>query len=532
MTVSPNPPANDRAKAYVDAVDALNRQDWRTALALAQRLIQQAPGLAGVHYVAGVAALNLSDLRTAVGHLQQAVRLDRKRADYLAQLARALGMAQLIPEAVEAADAAAANGPSDPQTLNTLAVVYTQANAYAKSAEMNRRAVALQPDSAAFRFNLATSLTFCGDLDGAEAQYEACLARQPTHWQSHLGLSQLRRQSAQGNHLERLHRQLADVGDDRMGRLYLHLALSKEYEDLGDTENGFRHLCEGKAAGRGDRSYDAARDEALFAALMANFESLPQGATGAENDEPIFVIGMPRTGTTLVDRILSSHPDVHSAGELPNFGVVLKRASGSRTPQLLDEDTIARAGVLDWKRVGEAYIASTRPGTGHRPRFIDKLPQNFLYAGHIARALPNAHIVCLRRNPMDTCLSNFRQLFQVGSAYYDYSFDLLGTGRYYLLFDRLMAHWQRVMPGRILEVQYETLVSEQEATTRALLAHCGLGWDERCLRFEDNQAPVATASAVQVRSPIYRSSLQRWKRYETQLAGLRSLLEAGGVQVE
>ena len=134
---------------------------------------------------------------------------------------------------------------------------------------------------------------------------------------------------------------------------------------------------------------------------------------------------MPRSGTTLVERMLSSHPDVHSAGELQDFGIVLKRASGSQTRQMLDVDTIERAREADWKKVGEAYLQATRPNTGSTPRFIDKLPHNFLYAGFIAKALPNAKLVCLRRNPMDTCLGNFRQLFAQTSPYYDYSFDIM-----------------------------------------------------------------------------------------------------------
>ena len=190
-----------------------------------------------------------------------------------------------------------------------------------------------------------------------------------------------------------------------------------------------------------------------------------------------------------------------------------------------------RTTGLDFAKLGAAYVASTRPDTGKTARFIDKLPHNFLYAGLIARALPRARIICVRRNPMDTCLGNFRQLFAQTSPYYDYSFDLQDTGRYFIQFDRLMAHWQRTMPERFVEIEYEQLVEDQESVTRRLLDICGLPWDEACLRFEENSAPVATASAVQVRSPIFRSSLQRWKRYEPQLQELRALLEGAGIKV-
>jgi hypothetical protein len=238
---------------------------------------------------------------------------------------------------------------------------------------------------------------------------------------------------------------------------------------------------------------------------------------------------MPRSGTTLVERILSTHPQVHSAGELRNFMVALHQMTAATPAFLMDPSFPERVRGLDWESLGRAYLGSTRPLTGHTPHFVDKLPHNFLYAGFIAQALPEAKIICLRRDPIDTCLSNFKQLFELNSPYFDYSFDLLDTGRYYLLFDKLMAHWARVLPGRILEVRYEQLVDEQAVQTRRLLDFCGLPWDEACLRFEDNAAPVATASAVQVRAPMNRDSIGRWKRYESQVSGLLEILGAGGV---
>jgi hypothetical protein len=184
------------------------------------------------------------------------------------------------------------------------------------------------------------------------------------------------------------------------------------------------------------------------------------------------------------------------------------------------------------KLLGQTYLASTRPATGRLPRFVDKLPHNFLHAGFIAQALPKARIICLRRHPMDTCLSNFRQLFAPESPYFDYSFDLLDTGRYFIQFDRLMKHWHTIFPGRILDVQYEQLVENQESCSRQLIEFCGLPWDPACLRFHENSSSVATASAVQVRSPMYRSALQRWKAYGEALDPLREILTAAGIDLD
>lgn len=516
---------------YQRAVAALNRGAWGEALSLSRHLVQEAPRHAGVWYVAGVAAVRMQNIDLAVQALGRAVALNPDRVDYAVECARALAMARMMREAISVADRAMALAPAEPLMLDTLGVVYTQANEHAKAATAFRKAVASAPDSADFRFNLATSLTFAGDLAGAESQYEACLQRNPRFWKAHLALSQLRRQSPEDNHIPRLREMRDSGGQSEEARLYVNLALSKELEDIGEDDQAFERLLEGKQAWSKRLDYSIARDEAVFEALVEGFPAPAMVDAGYDSDEPVFVIGMPRSGTTLVDRILSSHPDVHSCGELQNFSVVLKQASGSATPALLDVDTIRRSAALDWRALGEAYVASTRPATGQLPRFVDKLPHNFIYAGHIARSLPRAKIICLRRNAMDTCLGNFRQLFALSSPYYDYSFDLLDTTRYYLLFDRLMRHWAKVMPGRILEVGYEALVADQEGETRRVLMHCGLPWNDACLDFHRNPAPVATASAVQVREPVNRRAIGRWKRYERQLQPVRELLEAAGIDI-
>jgi hypothetical protein len=182
---------------------------------------------------------------------------------------------------------------------------------------------------------------------------------------------------------------------------------------------------------------------------------------------------------------------------------------------------------IDLPAVGRAYVEQTRPD-GARPRFVDKMPLNFFYLGHVARALPGARLVVVRRDPLDTCLGNFRQLFALGFSYYDYAYDLLDTGRYYLAFDRLVAHWRAVLPGRVHEVSYERLVADQHGETRRLLEHCGLDWEDACLSFERNPAAVATASAVQVREPLHARAVGRWRHYERELQPLIRLLADQG----
>lgn len=522
---------NDPNKLYAQLIAAFNQRDWTTTQKLASQMIAIVPRHPGTHYMAGISALELQQIPLALEMLRKATIVSPDNVEYAVQFAKALTVGRRNRDAAVAADNALALVPKEPRLLDTLGVVYSQIGAYASAVTTFRLAAEAAPEHAPYHYNLATALVAAGDLKEAESALERCITLDPRYWRAHLTLSQLRRQTPEDNHVERLVELLALVPNDppdTAGLVCMNMAMAKEYEDLSDYPRAFDHLVRGKRAGGANRDYSIERDAEVFEAIAESFPEQAAATAGYSTEEPIFIIGMPRTGTTLVERIVSSHPDVHSAGELLNFGIALKNLSGSRTLALVDRDTIVHARGLNWHQLGETYLSSTRPATGQKPRFIDKLPHNFLYAGYIANALPNAKIICLRRNPMDTCLSNFRQLFAPKSPYFDYSFDLMDIGRYYLLFDRLMAHWKRVLPGRIMEIDYEALVEAQEAKSRELLAFCGLAWDEGCMSFENNPAPVATASAVQVRAPIYRSALERWRKYEPQLSELHELLEEAG----
>lgn len=521
----------DPAQLYAELVATYNRGQWHEAERLANLLLPLAPRHAGVYSIAGATCLQLQKMTEAAGYLGRASELDPGRADFATLHAKALAIAGNRGEALLAADRALALSPADPMGLDTLGVIYTQAHAHGKAVEAFRRAVAHSPAKASLRFNLATALVAIGEVDAAEAEFENCIALDQTFWPSHLSLARLRQQTGAGNHVSRLRSLLAQHQGDSGAAIYLNMALAKELEDLGEYPHAFAHLVRGKSAARGTRRYPADRDRALLEVLTRVFQEPPPGADGHPTDEPIFVIGMPRSGTTLVERIISNHPHVYAAGELQNFAGALQRVSASHASLLADPQIAERVQALDWQRLGADYLASTRPATGHKPRFVDKLPHNFLYAGFIARALPNARIICLRRDPLDTCLGNFRQLFDNATSTFDYAFDLLDTGRHYILFDRLMAHWQRVFPGRIMEVDYEALVAQHASVTRQLLEFCGLPWHDACLHFEHNTAAVATLSAAQVRAPIYRHAVHRWKNYAAQLGDLRSLLADAGIRL-
>ncbi|MGY3266896.1 sulfotransferase [Lysobacter sp. HA35] len=509
---------------------AFESGDWPAAYRLAGTAAQSAPEDPTLHMIAGIAALELGHAKLAVAHLERSCRAWPDRLDLRAQLARALVESHRMDDAAKVADATLSRVGADAGTLSMLGTVYSKANIHDRAEEAFRRAVDAGPRDANARFNFATSLMYFGRLDEAETQYEACIEADRTYWRAWLALAQLRTQTRERNHLAQLHAALVGHEGEPDAILHVNLALAKELEDLGNFPPAFEHLVRGKHAVASRRGSSRTADRAAFDAAREDLAADPLDAPGDPGDAPIFVLGMPRSGTTLLDRMLSSHPDVASAGELGHFGAALQRASAPA--RSLDELLRNASHIRDWAAVGRDYLASTRDLAHGAPRFVDKLPHNFLYVGLIARALPNARIVCMRRNAMDTGLSNFRQLFAPESPYHAYSFDLMDTGHYVLEFERLVAAWRTTLPGRVFELPYEELVASPEPVLRRLLAFCGLLWTPRCLDFADNAAPVATASAVQVRSSLNSRSVDRWKRYGSALDPLRALLVAGGLDVD
>lgn len=523
----------EATRARTKLVVAFEQGDWPRVQYRAEQLLSDVPTDAAAHFMLGTACLAQHQADRAIVSLREACRLEPDRPEYLARHAAALATAGQLPAACELADRAAALASGDAAVLAMLGQVFLQANAIESAAAVLRRAASLAPRDAQLRFVFGRTLEMLGDTGGAERELRTCVELQPQHWPAYLRLAMLKRQTAESRQRERWGELLIQYGDHIGAQIFLNLALAKENEDLGDYAAAFRHFTNGKAAARRTRPPSAERDRAMFDALLQCFpESDVHPEQGFPSAAPIFIVGMPRTGTTLLDRMLSSHPDVHSMGETQKFSAALQHASGLQVALLSLPDIAAATRRIDWRELGAAYIESTPPTAAAEARFIDKLPHNFLYLGFIAHALPNASIICLRRGALDTCVGNFRHLFEMDSGYYDYSLDLLDIGRYYIRFERLLAHWREVVPGRILEVKYEDLVRAPEATLRRVLAFCKLPWNAACLRPQDNRTPVRTPNTWQVREPIYTSSVGYWRHYARELEPLSDMLAQAGIGPE
>jgi tetratricopeptide (TPR) repeat protein len=525
------------ARAAIDLGDLAAARALASAVAQLPAARDAAEGL----FLVGIVDSSLGRVAAGLAAMDAAVAR-HSTAEYQAQRARLLILLRRDGEARDAALAAEQLGPRDALTFDTIGCVHARLGDHAAALRSFEPAVAAEPDTIAFRTNMALELGFLGRTDEAAAQYEAILAREPGNGGAHLALAGLAKVTAAASHVDRMEAVLAR-GVDRHDGLRIRYALAKEYEDMGQAAPAFAHLDAANRAHKAQIGYDFSGDAAIFDAIEAGFEKpgffagpgfAPPGFAppGFASADPIFVIGMPRTGTTLVDRILSSHPDVHSAGELQAMPLAVKQLTGTRSRLVTDPETVIASGRLAPVAVGALYAARAAQ---HRRRadgrHIDKLPANFMFAGHIARALPNASIVCLRRHPMDTVWSNYKNLFATTSSYYAYSHDLLDIARYYARFDRLMAVWEQLFPGRILQLQYEDLVADQEAQSRRLFAHCGLEWTDAALDFHTNGAAVATPSAAQVRRPMYRDSVARWRAHEGPLAPVQAFFESIGIAV-
>jgi tetratricopeptide (TPR) repeat protein len=479
--------------------------------------------------------IQAKDWRSAIGCIDQALSLEPHDAPLLLNRAQCLLALGRLPEACEAAAAAQLNAPPNPVLFDAIGSLFSHAKDQKRALTAFDRAVTLAPNNPHFMFNRATVYRFLGQLAEAEADYDRVIALKPVDYEAYKNRSELRTQSVDVNHIGELEALIARGIPDWRGDVQVRYALAKEYEDIGAYQKSFEQLRQGAKKRREHMRYDVATDVATVDWIIDAFPTAPIETAShlarAPSDAPMFIVGLPRSGTTLVDRILGSHSMVHSADELDYFALcivdaVRRRSGGAPLPR---RELVARSADLDFPALGRDYLERARYVAAGEVRFTDKMPLNYLYCGLIRRALPNAKIVHVTRGPMAACYAMYKTLFKDG---YPFSYDLGEIGRYYVGYRRLMDHWQATMPGVIYPLSYEALVADQAGETRKLLDFCGLEWQDSCLEFHRNPSPTTTASAAQVRQRLYDSSVSQWRHYAAELAELRSLLSAAGISTD
>ena len=505
-------------------------------------ILQLDSTFADAWFLCGVIAARNGLLSKSIEIFEKATTLAPDNPEYHAELGKQLLADQQPERALQEAKKTLHLSPSQLTTINTLGSLLSHVGEHEEALSCFERAVqSLQQRAdggtslskkwqAGLYFNYAASLQFAGCFAEAATAYEQSISILPSFFKAHSALSTLRQQTEDDNHLSRLNALREKVISSR-DQLHIGHAIAKELEDLGRFEEAFDSLVWAKQAQARAANYSREKTDRLFTGVRDLFSAgaFAGAQKGHDTNEPIFIVGMPRTGTTLTEQVLSSHSQVFAAGELQLFPLQVKRSVASTTTDLFDLETFAASLATNSADLGINYIESTRPRTGHTAHFTDKLPLNFLFLGLIGQALPKAKIICLRRDPMDTCLSNYRQIFAANFRHYHYNLNLLDCGQYYLQFDRTMRHWHKMMPGRIFDLQYESLVENPTPVVRALLNYCELPWEEQCLSFHQKEGSVATPSALQVRQGIYATSVDRWRRYGNQLRPLYELLQSAGM---
>ena len=446
----------------------------------------------------------------------------RVHMDYI----QALRKRQKFGPALEQASQLLETSPENPQFQSIYAIECMQTGDYDQALSLFDRVLERIPGDPITLTSKGHAYKTCGQYDEAVASYRGALASKPQHGEAWYSLSNLKVYSFSDSELERMHAQASNDGLPHADRVHLNFALGKAYEDRDDFETSFRFYEQGNRSKKAASSYDADKmtEELRAQQRVCTAEMLTRGArAGHSAGDPIFVVGLPRAGSTLLEQILSSHSRVEGTLELPNILSLSQqlRRRGRSGPEPGYPEILAVLSDEELKQFGRQYIDDTRIHRHGAPFFVDKMPNNFRHIGLIHLILPNAKIIDARRDPMACGFSGYKQLFAEGQQF---TYDLADLGQYYRDYVELMDHWDAVLPGKVLRVQYEDVVGDLETQVRRILDHCALEFEPGCLSFYRTDRAVRTPSSEQVRQPIFQSGLDYWRNYESWLDPLKGAL--------
>lgn len=457
---------------------------------------------------------------------QRAIELAPDFVGALSDLARLYREQSRFEEAIACSERVVALEPASAQSHFQLAGILAPAAFTYRAIESYEKAIELEPKFAGAHLGLGHTLKTVGRQEEAIAEYRECIRLRPDNGESYWSLANLKTYRLSDDDVAAMERSLAREDLTDQSRVNFLYSMAKACEDRGDFSRAWGYYEQGNGIQRRNERYDPVQTEVLHDAVIEVFDEgllREKGGQGNPDASPIFVIGLPRSGSTLIEQILASHSEVEGTSELPYVGRVATSLSRNRADGVNYPEAVRELSGEHFARLGGDYLElAGLHRTEARPRFIDKMPNNFPAVGFLHLVLPNATIIDARRHPLDACLSCYRQLFAKGQTF---TYDLIDIGEYFLEYERMMDHWHAVLPGKVLTVQYEELVGDFDRQVRRLLEHCGLRFEEACLRFYDTDRPVRTASSEQVRQPIHSRSIGFWRNYEDRLGQLREVLE-------
>lgn len=500
----------DCNKQYKDALDAFRKKNIKMAHAISVSIVKQYPNYTDAYYLLALINIQIHQYNKAAELLKNAININ-DIPKYRVELARTYALLGISDAVIAIGNTVNLENLKSSSELDTLGVTYSLVGLHQRALRCFELAIQ-KHRTPELLYNFAVSAKFCGKLNEAYKALTQALILKPEYYQAHFAISELTKGSDIEEHIKILTNQLKVEKKSVEAVMHLSHALAKEYDKKKNYTKSIETLLTAKNKRALINPYDRKLDHTLFENLRQMIENqLPTSSN--KSQRPIFVVGMPRSGTTLVERILSGHSNVASGGELEDFGLLLKWASKSSGNSVLDASMFTSLDNIDFTELAKAYLSRTAHICGKRNHFVDKLPFNFFYLPFIRAAFPNAKIISLVRNPLDTCIGNFRQLFSLNNPHYKYTQTLTDCAWFYQQFLSWINAWGEYDKQLTKIINYENLTSDPQKQVRELLTFCDLEWESSCLTIETNSAPVSTASKMQVREPINQSSIGRWKRY-------------------
>lgn len=471
---------------------AMKAKQWGDAEIMLERALEKAPDFHQGWMDLGLARQEQDKTDAALEAYARAMRLEPNRASGFVAAGTTNAMVGRHEEAIDFFRQARDRNPSHPGALSGLGHV----------------------------------LKTIGQQDEAIASYRECIRHNPSHGETWWSLANLKTFRFTDDEIATMQAQLETDSLPDEQRANFEFALGKAFEDAEDYEQAFSYYSQGNDNRRQRESYDPVQTADLHDRFIMTFSQTfleEHSGSGDPSNAAIFIVGLPRSGSTLIEQILASHPDVEGTHELPDLGRIARSIGLRREDRSVYPEATALLGEDELRELGAEYLRRTER---HRelglPRFTDKLPNNFVHIGFLSLILPNAKVINAKRHPLDSCLGSYKQLFARGQPY---TYDLYELGEFYLEYQRMIDHWHDVLPGKVLDVQYEDTVEDLETQVRRILGHCDLPWDDACMKFYETDRAVKTASSEQVRQPIYSSSVQLWRHYEHHLGPLIEVLE-------
>lgn len=506
---------------------ALQANRVKEALAICHELLKNKPDLAEAHFLVGLIALERGDRKTAIHAFHSVTTFDKTHASAWVHLSRELINSGQINRANIALKEALKYDCGHHFLQSLIGYIYTKMGDYQSAEFWQSKATSSRANHIPYAVNYAHSLLYLGNIDKCKETLNKVFQQFPGHPQGHFILSTARKAKTY-EHVEELERLTKQDNLKSMDSAFLYYALGKELEDLQEWDRAFAAFEKGANARRSSIKFDEETEIAAFDALQEVYtkEWLEAQSSGCEDPSPIFILGQPRTGSTLIERVITSHSQVHSAGELQLFSMALQRSLNYQEPEWLTPEFVRQASEIDGNRVGEMYITTSKKMRGDLPYFVDKTSPNYCFIPLILKALPNAKIIHVKRNPMDACFASYKQFF---AEAYPHSYDQKEMARHHARYYNLMDCWLERFPDRFIEVKYEDVVENLEHHAKKIIKYLELPWEEACLDFHKQDVFVATASSVQVREPAHSRSIDRWKKYENQLTPMLEELQKCGI---